>query len=309
MNPTAVLAVLLLLLAGCTQSPGAGPAASVVPHAHDDRGMVHGVVVDEAVVPVAGAVVRISGGGAAWNTTTDADGGFRLGPLASGAYAVEVHHPDFLPAQALARVQDGERASLRLQVVHRPDAAAFVQAYQFDGYMECDTTVGSPCGTVNWAAGAPVLRHADRTEWPLPRAPTWVQAELVWDATQAAGDELRLIVDHVDAEGTRTKLGWTPLNEGPSPLMLAADREGRPICSAVECQDPPVDMTTWDTLRVVAWVGDVDATRPPCAVTDLAGQPCTGAGVALQQEFTLFAHAFFGLAPEAGWRFVQDGAP
>src|SRR5688572_2997273 len=84
-----------LLLAGCSSSPegdGAGPDFSDLGlDASDTTGLIRGIVVDDAIRPVAGANVTLTPGGQTARTT--ANGTFGFDGLAAGSYflAVELY--------------------------------------------------------------------------------------------------------------------------------------------------------------------------------------------------------------------------
>src|SRR5687768_3515881 len=110
---TAVLFSCLLagaVLAGC--SGGSDPPAAEPEDAAFEQlalqatattGVLRGVVVDEAIRPVSGATVTLSGTGTG-TTTTNAEGLFGFASLAPGPYFVQVEKPGFTSAQSSTEV-------------------------------------------------------------------------------------------------------------------------------------------------------------------------------------------------------------
>src|SRR5687768_17548510 len=71
-------------------------------------GILLGVVVDERIIPIEGATVRLTGAAANQSKTTDAQGRFAFGDLDPGSYFLAVSHFLHAPAQTSAEVMAGE---------------------------------------------------------------------------------------------------------------------------------------------------------------------------------------------------------
>src|SRR5688572_21153311 len=92
--------LLALALPGCSDEPKSDGVADstddfgdlgVAPT--DTRGILVGVVVDEAIRPIAEAKVALNaGGGAPMEKTTDAEGRFAYGDLEPGTYFLSASH-------------------------------------------------------------------------------------------------------------------------------------------------------------------------------------------------------------------------
>jgi hypothetical protein len=155
-------------LAGCSQSPAA-PAEVVVQSRPTDevrsndtvgaealaaepkaRGHIAGVVVDEAIRPIAGARVKLPG--LDLEHTTDRDGGFGFVDLRPGPYFITVDATGYDPAQTVLDVQEDEftRAKVILTAIPPPEPYHVTQA--FDGFADVVTSnaflaFGFTCGS------------------------------------------------------------------------------------------------------------------------------------------------------------------
>lgn len=143
-SPAAATLLALMLLAGCTGGGGGGdtggPAPPDVEVDPDSRfGAISGVVVDEAIRPVAGAVVQLISSGR--NTTADEAGQFSFTQLEPGFYAMTATAPRFLATQASADVLSGSTAKVRVQLQPDPSPVPYHVTYQHDGFMQAWATI------------------------------------------------------------------------------------------------------------------------------------------------------------------------
>lgn len=284
------------MLAGCS-----GPAGSA-----DDGGgpavdglALEGVVVDEALRPIAGANVTTAGG---LTNTTGLDGLFRFDGLEAGVYVVVASKAGFADAQAQTVLADTQDAALvKLILIADASSLAFVEAYAIDGFVECGVyfIVGyfAACSGPNTvstiacpATGGAVCAGnvtGDRSLilLPLDRAPDWLQFEAAWDATTEASRVMMVQTGSTNRTAVATG-DLEIINEtvGPSPNL-----------NIIAGQD----------LEESGLGKDVDSLiymRLHTAPNPGAG----GAGLAVQQPFKLLIHVFFGYTPTPGWRFSED---
>lgn len=124
------LTLLALALAGCSDGGGAGPA---LPNANE--GMLRGVVVTGAIVPIANASVRVTPGDL--EATTDPDGAFELGPFESGSYRVEAKAPGYADGFVVVNVGPANKdiVSVVLQAVSAD--VPYFELEHFEAYIEC----------------------------------------------------------------------------------------------------------------------------------------------------------------------------
>jgi hypothetical protein len=288
-----VAAFLALLLAGCSDPPAVDAVA-----AQAEAAALTGVVVDNAIRPVAGAQVRLP---ALDNgTTTAADGTFRFDGLAPGAVALEVSKPGYITATLTATV-GGDL--VRVQLEPSPSGIPYVVALSFEGFIDCGTSHFAACGAPDRGSELACQNtgqcHGDVTnddfdvEYALTGPPRWVQSEVTWSNTQPLGDTMFMIhfarSEEERARGTDGRgLGEV---QGPSPLMghvngtVAGDE----------------DIGIGSNLVIGVYGG------PPSAIGCPVGNPPCYVGLVLQQRFRIVTHAFYGYEPPAGWLFSAEG--
>lgn len=102
------------------------------------RGHIAGVVVDEAIRPIAGARVRLPGLDLV--RTSDRDGSFGFVDLHPGPYFITVEAGGYFPAEAVLHVSEEEftRAKVILTAVPPPEPYRVAQA--FDGFADVTET-------------------------------------------------------------------------------------------------------------------------------------------------------------------------
>jgi hypothetical protein len=132
------LALMAALLAGCSGGDGKDEPASPlddvdVQPVSDTKGAVAGVVVDEAIRPVAGAEVTMDGKVVA---STDEGGIFVLDSLEPGLAIFAVTAEGFLPVQTSADVQPGQTSQVRVQLPRDLNPQPYHVTYSHDGFMQ-----------------------------------------------------------------------------------------------------------------------------------------------------------------------------
>ena len=197
---TILLALILatVTLAGCSET---APPVEEDPtfEAFDDTidadlGIIRGVVVDTAIIPIADVAITIAGRGD--TTTTNEDGAFQFTDLEPGTYFLEVNKVGFEETQTNADVVAGEVPSiLRIQLQPNPAELPTAVTLQAAGHTGCSFLFGIT--SLRWACDDvdPPLHARFDVGTPVPDA---LQAEMIWDATQRAGNGGRLFVAVVD---------------------------------------------------------------------------------------------------------------
>lgn len=135
----ALAPLLAALLAGCSGSPGSdGPSGPTPPDVGVDSdsatGAISGVVVDESIRPIGGALVRLVT--LAVNVTTDSEGLFAFTDLAPGFYAMIAEAPLHQPAQVTADVVAGETVKVKVQLAADTSPQPYKVTYKHDGFMQ-----------------------------------------------------------------------------------------------------------------------------------------------------------------------------
>lgn len=301
--------VLAVVLAGCATSEAAGGADAA---ADPSKGRLRGIVVDDAIRPIAGATVNITGQGVAINLTTDERGSFLVPDLEPGAYLVRVSKEFYAAHEQAVTVSSGvlEPELARFQLVFEPGSIPYSEIYQFEGLFECGFAVPGystgGCANVNIVTGVMLCSYnlpcfnvtGDRSVeliW-IARHPDFIQSELVWTPTTETGRALEFGL----GAGT-----WQELQDGfvdsynytwgESPLMLQLH--------GADLEESRIGIDNRSLLIQIhpAWTFLV----PVCSDV----QPNCGFGAHAQQPYRTYTHAFYGYAPPAEWRFATDGPP
>lgn len=277
--------LVVALLAGCS-SPAETPAPVVdfedlELSAATGKGVVRGVVVDPTITPIVGAEIVLGKDGA--TATTDAEGRFGFSDVEPGLQILQVSKPGYGPVQSSVEViADQLEPPLVTLVLERlPGTEPFVVTMLWDGFLHCSLTVGGV-----FATGCLIGDYTDdasRFSSPVDSLPTFLQSELVWEATQTLGTNL-CMREYARASATDFEMLMDDVC-GPSPLLQVA---------AVERLNE-TGVGAESGLERVVWVaGYGDAAAP---------------GLALSQRFSVYTHLFYNFAPDAAWRFSVDGAP
>ncbi|MHB1260569.1 MAG: MSCRAMM family protein [Thermoplasmatota archaeon] len=299
LRPRVTALALSVLLAGCAGGGGDAPVDDPVPvlEATDTTGVIRVVVYDQAIRPLAGVSVEVlSASGPIDEKATDEDGFAGFEDLQPGSYFVKARKPPlFNDAQQAVEVVAGvdDPAAVKIQLLQRTGDLPFYQEFKIEGFLECSATVGNWCFIANYypcfvmqTAGQPCTGNLtndnsyfvlDAPLRGLQRVPDWMQAEMVWESTQALGAEMNFRLDFL-SDGAATIDNSTGAT-GPSPLLIDLD--------AQELQENEIGTTRF--IAIETFHGGL-----------------TGATV--EQRFTDYVHIFYGYTPPEGWRFTETGA-
>jgi hypothetical protein len=282
----AFVALLSMALAGCSDGSKAPPAADDRPQAYDEvvasetTGSIVGIVVNQAIVPLAGVAVKLTSSGA--EATTDAEGAFLFNGLEPGDYFVTASKLGYSPVQQSATVVagEGEPPLLRIQLVADPSRMAFATTEIWEGFVSCAATVGAD--GAGYAGGhvcdeSMGSRFIHEFAFADGRFPSYVQDEMVWDNTQPLGDSL----SPGYYRGGLTD--WKTVT-GPSPLLLSATADEVHAEEAAQGNN-------LTSLTVRVFPGHTN-----------------GPVVTSNQQFTIYHTTFYGFTPREGWLFTADGA-
>ena len=301
MRSVALVALLLsAVLAGCAD--GADPTSTANDlvdegefanlQATSQTGVIRGVVVDEAIRPIAGATVSLPVGGLNRNTTTSDAGAFGFDGLEAGTYFLTVSKPGFKGVQQSTEVVAGDSQPplLKVLLVMDPTTTPYFQVVTWTGYLECSLRIGVP-GTTGVGVNAcndVGNQDVNYPLAPLDSVPDLLQAELIWDSTQTLGSGLSFVVGPpscIDIKYARA--------DGPSALVIRMN--STLIVEASEDNtDEGFDPETGLCYRVFSWTAD---------------EVANSAGLVTQQRFEAYFHAFYNMLPPEGWQFSVDGNP
>ncbi len=312
----AVAAALALLLAGCSQGPAAAPQQV------DDEGQpcsaLRGVVVDEAIRPVKDATVEVVGANGTL-LSTGTDGTFTLPCLADGAYVLVVRQPLYGDVQQTVEVrhESGEPPIVKVQLTRVVFGTPYAVAQSFDGFLvcsvgffeyaseECGEGVGVPCEVPLLGCqrvGGQGNNHAQWDFWLDGGFARTLVVEMVWEPSSGTLKEFQLNVGN-DWTCDPTCNG-NPLNVtgGPSPLRATVDFDG---LNLTDRQGDPVAFDASTRFSTMVWpnwgCANFGVSTDPDCLQQL--------NVALNQQYKMFATAFYYLPAPEGWSFLTDEVP
>lgn len=288
------LVALVASLAGCSEgakAPDAGDLAS------PSTVLVTGVVVDDAIRPLADARIELDGSA---NTTTDANGAFTL-EAAPGAHVVRATKSGYADAVTQLTLSASEEPPvLKLVLLVDTSLSAYAELFAIDGFVECSmhtrTHSFAACGTGNVASFIACAQvnvcmgnvTQDRyiTIIGFTKQPDFLTCEVSWTSTQALGTNLRIMMGSANAEELRFYPNTPKVHNdttGPSPVYVTMDK-GMLVESGI-------GIDSWFLAQTFA------------APTDPAPLP----GMVLQQRFTMYLTSFYGYEPPLDWRFTATG--
>jgi hypothetical protein len=308
-------------------------------------GILRGIVVDDAIRPVAGADIGYRGPeGATKNTTSAADGAFGFDGLPPGTYFLEVRKAGFVAAQASAEVLAGvgEPPIVKVLLAADPSSVPYVSALVYDAFVACSFTFPvvsfAACGLV-----AEETNNAFLVDYEADKPPQWIQVEALWESTQALGNELGLSITdfHKGPQiGVNSSSGPSPIHVTVNETTALAFEYG--FNNTITIRLFSTELTGTDVVPEeqahAVWASGgyaaVNSTGAPAAyqstvvdndptgyaVNPFSDPECVkyavlfdscqragGAGMALQQKVTVFTHIFYGYTPPSDWRFSTAG--
>ena len=345
----ACLLVASTLLAGCSGGGGGTPSGGPEPDFDDlgleataTTGILRGVVVDEAIRPLPGALVStVSLDGRTHNTTSTEDGAFGLDGLEPGAYFLKVTKPGFREAQVSADVVAGVREPPIVKVILLvdPSEVPYVSSFQYDAFVACSFTLVllsfAACGLA-----AEQTNNAFLVNYTADKPPAWIQTEAMWESTQALGTSLSLSITDFSGDAQVT----VNSTAGESPIFVSVNAtealrfnftgpaENDIIIRLFSTAAEGTDLVPQEVVHE-AWAANgyplynstgldptLDGVFDGQGLENPLGEECIrwvtlfaacmgagGVGVVLQQKVTVFTHIFYGYEPPLGWRF-SDGA-
>ena len=283
------------LLAGCadggpSEPQEADPAAFEDVEVTDTTGAIRGVVVNEAIVPIAGALIALNNGK---NATSDDEGAFVFSTLEPGTYFVTASKLGYVDVSQSVDVVAGQKQPpiTKIQLSLDPAAAKpFVQSYVFDGFIQCSGTFVAvsfaACSAVDIVQEG-VTQDNFGVVYPMDQKPQWLQTEMTWDSTQALGGEMTV------------QYSWD-----------CGDENGGFLCDHGVGGASPLVLTANQTEIDEINEGDYNGTglfvrsfNQGLKETDVG--PGGGLGLTVNQRFTYYSHFFYGYQPPEGWTFIS----
>lgn len=299
-------AAVALLLAGCSDAAPQDDAAGVDfsdldLSASATTGIIRGVVVDDAIRPLAGADITVNPGGL--TTRSDDNGRFGFDGLAAGVYFLSATRLGFDSMQSSVDVVAGvsEPAILRILLTALPGTEPYVEALTFNGFLTFGAAIfATSVGTTIYAPLSEAL--SDTSIWAVnfTTEPDWLQGELVWEHNQAAGGEL---IWEMTRGCSNTHAGYRETTSSPA-LAYWNTTTIRDLNATNVDDDLDYDLLE-DGLCYRFFGGP----HPLCKTPDDLPQRTFGCGLTVQQRADVYAHHFYNFVPDLAWRFTLDGAP
>lgn len=277
-------------LAGCAEDAPESPEGETTQIdeelvATDDTGVIRGVVVDPAIIPIAGVTVTLNTGE---ETVSLEDGSFGFSDLEPGSYFMTATKPGYDGVQSQTDVEAGVALPpvVRIQMLQNLSATPYIAQSQFKANLLCGlSTPAISFGCTVLRPSEPYIPEVNSEVKEFEVLPTFFQTEMYWTSTQSTGDSLILDLAHCcdndSVSGTGTARGTSPLTAFVTEEEMAAKAV---LEDGLE-------------IRVFPWGND--------AIRDASGQ---NAGVILDQEVDWISHEFYNFAPTEGWTFIADGA-
>jgi hypothetical protein len=304
---TAFLAVgLALLLSGCTGSGSSSTTNDVGQFKGKDvkisgtTGAIRGIVVDQAIVPIAKVEVGLTTPTGAKNTTTDSQGRFVFSELPAGTYFLTFKHLLYKTIQQSIDVQAGVEPPIsRVQMDALFTAKPYHDQVKFKGFIACGynaVTVTAPCVTdytqvyqgCNGGC-APQLRSVQGDNRVLRTKVDSNWQTIVLDMTfNPNGNGNTKQMGLLLRWGAGSASEWFGSTNGASPLQLRFETG---VVHPTEAGS---------RLRMVNVSGENDLDILGSITAD------NGAlGASVNQDFQVFHTNFYNAKPPAGWSFAK----
>lgn len=294
-------------LAGCAESaapePDSGAFDDLDVEVDEDTGVILGVVVDQAIVPVGGVKIQVTATDVALETMTDEAGRFVFKDLEPGTYFVAASKAVYESIQTTTIVEAGKESPpvLKLQLTRLFDQDPYMETLQFVGFVGCaynffvsSTCVNDYTRIVPVCGGgcAPqVTGIVDQREYRSEVSSGWqsVLWEMTWDnSVSGTADEMQITVSYEDRVGASHWFSSVAMGQ---PYRMQVDvgvpGPGAQIPSGEpEMIDPAGRDDLWNMIS--------------------AGQ----SNVAIQQEVEIFQSNFYFAPVPDGWSLLAgDGNP
>lgn len=275
--------------------------------ATEDTGVIRGVVVDTAVVPIPDVTITVSG--TELSTTTNAEGAFGFSGLEPGTYFMEASRLGYISTQTNVEVVAGEDAPpvVRIAMVEDPDNVPYAEGLVWEGYMACGLSALALCGLpfLDDAVGEDFTHTHELERGNV----TYLQSEMIWRTTQTVSENMQLWQEATGEDVGRCTFA---AQNAPSPNVINTTHGDYNTHGTPECFNSLGDTRN---LYLRVFSGSIDGTFPPTengcypGVPGVIGGLCMGVGFTIEQSFTVFSHVFYGFKPFEDWQFSVDGAP
>ena len=326
-----MLVLLVVTLAGCSGGGSPSGDAADVPDGAPElkatatTGVIRGLVVDDAIRPLADATINVTGPGVATSARTGEDGFFGFQGLPPGTYFIRASRLAHDTLQQSVEVVAGvdDPPLVRIQLTFVPTAAPFVMALQYTGFAQCIVPGANVCFIANFypcyvaqQAGQPCTGNltSDDSVFHLvdpileqARTPDWTQVEMLWDSTQAVTDWLSFRISPYAWEDGAGVDDRARNVRGKSPVVFMLNRTaaqawdlGAEVDDGEPGNEGPAKGLALETFSAG---NDLTCTGPQMGVINT----CSSIGLVVNQQIEYYFHFAYGFVPPDGWRFSVDG--
>lgn len=307
---SAFLAVLaVLLLSGCASSGNTGTTSDTgqfkdkTVTVSSTTGAIRGIVVDQAVVPIAKVTVSVMVAGQNKTTTSDAQGRFVFSDLPAGTYFMLFKHLLYKTVQQSIDVQAGvanppiTKVQMDAVFIQKP----FHEQFKFKGLIACGYQIegiSAPCltdystiacngGCVPQAHDTLVGAQGDSRAFPTSVSQNWqtIVVELTFTPNnQGTAGAMGVLISYQK----RTAGDWYASTDGASPVVLRVETgEANPSGQGTPEQIKPEGQ---NDLLILGSITHLDSDQ---------------AAIGVNQEFQVFQTNFYNAKPPEGWSFAH----
>ncbi len=248
-------------------------------------GVIRGVVVDDTITPVADAIIRIKS--LSLETATNADGRFGFEDLQPGTYFVEATKARYDTKQTSVVVEAAvdKPDIVRLQIAIIPGTEPLVEPLKFNGHLTCGAAIfATSVGCTTLPLVASQIGDQSVFDHSFTDEPTHVQAELMWENTQAAAG---MFIWEI-TPGGNTHIGYRETTYSPALAYLNN--------ATIEANRDSIMDEGGIALRFFGGPHEL-----------CGGIYGFGCGVTIDQSATAYVHVFYNMAVMEGWRFTTNG--
>lgn len=250
-------------------------------------GVIRGIVVDDAIRPLAGATVKVAPGNR--TTTTNANGAFGFEGLAPGTYFLTALKAGFATVQQSATVAagDSEPPLVRILVNQLASSKPYHDVLKFNGNQAFAVTAFTPQGHPRFVSSVFLFNGTFSSSFEYAPSPMWEENLVVWEAKTPLANGLQ--VDQcVYLKGAKN-CAFSNSTWGPSPILLDSDAKLMGVFAG-NASGLIEDLTIWSS-----------------GATGV--NPQADLGIAADQDFHIFTVHTYNYKPPAGYRFDRDGEP
>lgn len=289
----------------------------------DTTGVIRGLVVDQSVVPVQGALVTLSGGR---NTTSDEAGQFNFTDLAPGDYFLSVGKPGFTGAQVSATVVAGVAAPpiVKVLIERLTTAQPYLDHFKLEGFYECAQAMSFVTDTCDWVPRTAWDVYNESQGSPPPLVPRSALAYTNTQYIDVPMDTYSIVQEGFWTDDNVRTL-WVMLDAAPIDASCdCSDHYGsvigeNPVYSRIERFAPDGSNNTeftndgfGDSAGIFP-AGLTVASRgflPPQEAVGSNQDPNTWVSVAQNFRFVIITSLFHNYAAPEGWTFeAKDQFP